>query len=266
MTDEHIIVFYNKNTKPYISVPHLHSQYEIYYNICGARGFMVSGKFYKCNERDLLIIPKTHTHKAIVNKNTEYERCIINVDENAIDSISAMCKNPGCLNWVYDEEGMVSLSFSQHETFVGLVQEYSDCKSELEQLSVFLNIMSFLENAFKDTKKPEYLEDDDISYADRIIRIVEKNKGNISVSDIASQMFLNDDYITRLFKDETGLTLNNYLITRRLAEAKRHLYLGKSVKEACFLSGFNDYSNFIRTFKKFEGYCPGELDELTKPL
>ena len=266
MPDEHIIVYHNKNFKRYISVPHLHSQYEIYYNICGARGFMVNGKFYKCNERDLLIIPKTHTHKAIVNKNTEYERCIINIDEMAIEKISSMCKDTGCLDWIVHEDGMVNLSSIQHDCFMKLVREYGNCDSELGQLSVFINIMSFLEKAFQDTKKHEYLSDDDISYADMIIRLVEKNAGNISVHDISSQIYLNEDYVSRLFKDETGITLNNYIITRRLAEAKRHLFLGKSVKEACFLSGFNDYSNFIRTFKKFEGYSPGELDHLTNPI
>ena len=55
-------------------------------------------------------------------------------------------------------------------------------------------------------------------------------------------------------------------IDRKIAEAKKYLYLGISVKEACFLSGFSDYSNFIRTFKNVEGCSPGKFDSLSKPL
>ncbi|MFR8976128.1 MAG: helix-turn-helix domain-containing protein, partial [Eubacteriales bacterium] len=69
-----------------------------------------------------------------------------------------------------------------------------------------------------------------------------------------------------LFKEEFGLTPENYLIVRKIAEAKKYLYMGASVKEACFLSGFHNYSNFIRTFKNFEGYSPGNLEKLTDPL
>ncbi len=32
---------------------------------------------------------------------------------------------------------------------------------------------------------------------------------------------------------------------------------GKNVSDACLMSGFNDYSNFIRSFKKKTGISPG---------
>ena len=72
-TKESIVVLHNKNEIPYIAAPHLHSSYEIYYNIRGAEGFMVGGKAYRCTERNLIVIPKILPHKAIVPKNVEYE-------------------------------------------------------------------------------------------------------------------------------------------------------------------------------------------------
>ena len=53
------------------------------------------------------------------------------------------------------------------------------------------------------------------------------------------------------------LVLNN-LRSRKDHPTAAEVY--KSVKEACFLSGFKDYANFLRTFKKYEGYTPGEFD------
>ena len=37
------------------------------------------------------------------------------------------------------------------------------------------------------------------------------------------------------------------------------MYNGVSVKDTCTSSGFNDCSNFIRTFKKFTGMSPGTI-------
>ncbi len=262
-----LIVFHNKNEIPYISVPHLHSQYEIYYNVCGARGFMVSGKFYKCNNRELIIVPKLQTHKVVVDKNTYYERCVININEAILEQLASLCRAEDSVSWLRNKDGMVNLSLPQHEYFINLVSSYNDeSKDEFMKMSVFLNILSFLKDAFSTQETPEFLEDEHVSYSDKVIRIIEKNPGIGTVSEIARLLYINEDYINRVFREETGITIKKYLIMRMLSEAKKHLYLGKTVKEACVLSGFGDYSNFLRTFKKYEGYPPSELEDLTKPL
>lgn len=268
-----IIVFYNKNEIPFIASPHLHSQYEIYYNISGAKGFMVNGEFYKCGERDLIVIPKVQTHKVIVRKNAEYERCIINIDEYVVDLTEILCHDPNVFVWLKGNDKnipqMVNLSVKQHEEFMGLIKNYNlleESEEEPELLCAFLSIMSFLKKCFENPKKTEYLEDEFVSYTDRAMRFIEQNFKTASVAELASALFANEDYINRVFKAETGITVNRYLIMRKLAEAKKYLYLGKSAKEACTLSGFRDYANFLRTFKKYEGYSPKELQELTEPL
>jgi AraC-like DNA-binding protein len=262
-------VYYNKNEIPYIAFPHLHSQYEIYYNISGAEGFMVSGRFYKLKNRDLIIVPKIQTHKVIVKENESYERCIINIDESVFSNIESFYNTCESTEWLKKENGMVSLSKNQHSEFMMLTDKYNEYKksgNELMMLSYFLNIMNFLKISFENQKKPEYLSDENISYTDRVIRIVEKNFKDANVSDIAAKMYMNEDYLNRIFKEKTGITIKKYLTIRKLAEAKKHLYLKKSVREACILSGFNDYANFMRIFKKYEGYTPGELEELTEPI
>ena len=50
-----------------------------------------------------------------------------------------------------------------------------------------------------------------------------------------------------------------YILVRRVALAKSLLAQGYTVAETCHLSGFNDYSNFIRTFKKVTGATPGKF-------
>lgn len=96
--------------------------------------------------------------------------------------------------------------------------------------------------------------------------VIEENFRDIKGSDIAKKLFISNSHFSKLFAAECGVTPLNYLLLRKIAEAKKYLYMGISVKEACLLSGFSDYSNFIRTFKNIEGCSPGSFEALSKPL
>ena len=54
-----------------------------------------------------------------------------------------------------------------------------------------------------------------------------------------------------LFKQETGTTLASYIAAKRLLYARELLENGCSITEACYNSGFKNYSTFLRAYKKF---------------
>lgn len=264
-----IVVLHNKNEIPYIAAPHLHSSYEIYYNIRGALGFMVGGKAYKCTERNLIVIPKILPHKAIVPKNVEYERCIINLSEHIADLIDMITMSDGATAFLHGGPLMVNLDADEHERFMSLIYAYNRAKereSELSAFSRFLSLFDFLGDAFSGAACGEYLPEDALSYVDSVLLLIERDFKRITVADIAERVHVGADHVGRVFKEACGIQIKQYLTMRRIAEAKKYLYLGKSVKEACALSGFGDYANFLRTFKKQEGYPPGELSELSDPV
>lgn len=268
-TKKNIVVLHNKNEIPYIAAPHLHSSYEIYYNIRGAEGFMVGGKAYKCCERNLIVIPKILPHKAIVPKNVEYERCIINVSEHTADLVDMITMGAEATSFLHGGPLMVNLDEDAHTRFMTLISEYNEaeaCGGELLAFSKFLELFDFLGRAFSGAACGEYLTEDALSYVDSVLLLIERDFKRITVSDIAERVHVGADHVNRVFKDACGIQIKQYLTMRKIAEAKKYLYLGKSVKEACVLAGFNDYANFLRTFKKQEGYPPGELCELTDPV
>lgn len=78
----------------------------------------------------------------------------------------------------------------------------------------------------------------------------------IRVERIAGELGLNRRYLSRRFKEETGRSIQEYLIHVRLQEAEQLLLHGCSVKEAAILVGYEDISNFSRMFKKYTGKTP----------
>lgn len=264
-----IVVFHNKNELPYITVPHLHSGIEVYYNISGAKGFMVNGNFLKCGNFDLIIVPKVQAHKVLVKKNIPYERCIININESVLDILEMLAPSPVDFSFLNERHKCVNLNKEQHKAFLELTGRYNKYEEEdgLKALSVFSELLAFIKMCFeKNPQRQEYLDDGDLSYCDRIMKQIESSFKTASVSEITDRIFVSEDHANRLFREETGMTIKKYLTLRKIAEAKKHLFLGRSAKEACLLSGFGNYANFMRTFKNYEGYSPGELETLSKPL
>jgi len=83
----------------------------------------------------------------------------------------------------------------------------------------------------------------------------------IRVEAIAGELNLDRRYLSRLFKQETGVSIQERLIRIRMEEAEHLLLRGYCVKEAALLSGYEDASSFSRTFKKYMGRTPVSLVE-----
>ena len=80
---------------------------------------------------------------------------------------------------------------------------------------------------------------------------------DLRVEEIADRMNLDRRYLSRLFKEKTGQSVQEYLILVRLEAAKRQLLRGASVSEAAQLSGYEDVCNFSKMFKREVGVSPG---------
>ena len=82
---------------------------------------------------------------------------------------------------------------------------------------------------------------------------------DIRVEDIANIVGFNRRYLSRIFKESTGKTLQEYLIYKRLEFAKKLLLDGYRVGEVSEMCGYRDTANFSRMFKKNMGLSPNEV-------
>jgi two-component system response regulator YesN len=73
----------------------------------------------------------------------------------------------------------------------------------------------------------------------------------LSREDVANHVFLNPDYLTRVFKRETGMSISDYLQQQRIECAKGLLMkTAKSVSDIALTSGYSNLSYFSTIFKK----------------
>ena len=80
---------------------------------------------------------------------------------------------------------------------------------------------------------------------------------NITIGELAGQVYLNEQYLTRVFKKATGVSILEYITDERLRLAKELLsgsdYPIHRVADAV---GYSNYSYFTRIFKRSTGMTP----------
>jgi len=81
---------------------------------------------------------------------------------------------------------------------------------------------------------------------------------NVTISQIAESLGLNRKYLARIFKEKCGVTMQEYLINKRLHEGKKLLRLGYTVEESSYMVGYSDPFGFSKAFKRRYGVPPSE--------
>lgn len=87
----------------------------------------------------------------------------------------------------------------------------------------------------------------------------------LKLSDIADLVGMSPVAFSRFFRHRTGRTLSDYITDIRLGYAARMLVdSGRNISEICYECGFNNLSNFNRTFKAKRNYTPREFRAMFK--
>ena len=79
----------------------------------------------------------------------------------------------------------------------------------------------------------------------------------IDTEKLAQELHYSRPYLSRKFKEETGMTLTDFILTKKSEEAARLLaYTDKSLIAVSDYLGFSSQSHFSRVFKKYIGKTP----------
>lgn len=86
----------------------------------------------------------------------------------------------------------------------------------------------------------------------------------ITLNSIANQINMNESYISRLFKSETGMNIIQYINVSKMEKAKELLKeKNMIVKDVAYALGFEEQSYFNRMFNKYFGVNPKEYKKYT---
>ena len=88
----------------------------------------------------------------------------------------------------------------------------------------------------------------------------------ISLESVARMFLVSKEHLSRVFRREFNVTINDYITSLRMERA-RFLITEKKleIKEAALLTGYGELAYFYRVFKKYYGKTPGQVREESAP-
>ncbi|MEK3672276.1 MULTISPECIES: AraC family transcriptional regulator [unclassified Paenibacillus] len=243
---------------------HRHDAYEIYLFLRGNAYMYLEQSCYKLVPGDLIIISPGEMHRCICIDNQMYERIGLNIKKSALERLSSGRSNLlACFeSHPLGQNNLTRLSREQTVLYCRLADQLITClgseaygqdllaESYATRLLVFINTLYQSSTCSSNNLMPALV-------SHTMTYIKEHLAEAISSEQLEQEFHYSSKYISRLFREHTGLTVRSYIIDQRISLAKSHLSAGNSVAEACELSGFSDYANFIRSFTKITGISPG---------
>lgn len=90
--------------------------------------------------------------------------------------------------------------------------------------------------------------------------IITNHKENITIDELANHVFLSNQYLCRLFKEQTGMTIIQFLQQVRVEKSiNLILSTNKKISDIADLVGYSDLKHFNSVFKKITGTTPSKM-------
>ena len=100
------------------------------------------------------------------------------------------------------------------------------------------------------------------SVADVKAYLDQKYEEKITLDGLASHFYINKYYLTKVFKEQYGVSITQYLLNVRITQAKQMLrFSDRSIEEIGYETGIGAPAYFSRVFKEVEGLTPSQYRE-----
>ncbi|MCT4706013.1 AraC family transcriptional regulator [Enterobacteriaceae bacterium H11S18] len=241
---------------------HWHQCVELLYISSGYGIVVVDNQHYTARPGRLFIFPPFRLHKVQVENSDKnrYHRTTMHIEQSVVESALthfprhqaqfAALAASNVPAQVYD--------LSEHGNFMErILEQFYDLGHDgqmpaSEVAFLVMQIIGFL------PAQPQPLAPTQQTVASRIMSWVEANYASkFSLDELASALGLSRSYTSRIFRQQTGGSIHEYLLTRRIkrsCDLLRNTAL--SVDDIADAVGFSEVTYFITCFKKLMHQTP----------
>ncbi|MBO5239929.1 MAG: helix-turn-helix domain-containing protein [Clostridia bacterium] len=253
-------VFYSEKSKPSLQM-HVHECCEIFFPLSEGNTFLIDGKVYDVKANDLFVINQFEAHKVSRALKEKFVRYSLHVHPTFLYSNSTHDIN--LAECFYNEQKISRISLFPNEAedlkklFLALLEDYGygdELYKKIRATEILLTVNRLF--SLHNESEAQTVRHRALQLA--IDYINAHYNEDLTLEIIAKCAYISVNQLCRLFNQYCSTTVTKYLISKRITEAKKLLADGKSVTEVAFACGFNDYANFIRTFKNAVGISPGK--------
>lgn len=226
---------------------------------CGDAKIRIEGKPYEVKESDALILNRNELHRSELDHDRYYERLSLYINESIASALpydislllDAFLKRELGVGNKINAENISSMGVDRDLERLFELAKNDDDTSNALGLCLVVQILAKINGTVSPSREAS------LTFTDKVLEYINESfTCPITCEDISERFHINKFHLERIFKQSVGISLWDYVINRRIIYCNKLMRQGYSVKEASFLSGFNNYSNFYRLYKKHTGITP----------
>ena len=242
---------------------HYHDFHKVIIFLSGKAAYHIEGKSYYLKPWDILLVNRHAIHKPEIDFSVPYERFVLWIRDDIKSTELLRCFQKAIdrsYNLIrLDSDTQEKLKQLLYELEAALKDEKFGSKllgsALFTQFMVYVNRIFLEKQYIYDTRS--YSSDSQI---EELLRYINNNlTEDLSIETLSRKYYLSKYHMMRKFKEETGYTIHNYIISKRLLLARTKISEGTPILKAAQLSGFSDYTTFSRAYKKQFGTAPSQM-------
>ena len=237
---------------------HSHDFYEIYFFISGDASLYIEEYAYRMKPGDVVIIPPGRMHRAFFH-NTEayYERMFIYISRSALRDMGS--KDFPLLDII---EACIQRAKFCHALSD---RDFSACRNTISEiisdavgapphqrlinrckLTILMTRLCKLFGEARDEQSSRSSK----RVADVIAYINERIGQDLSLDEVSCHFYISKYHLIREFKNYTNRSVYQYIVAKRIIQAKLLIQSGLKPTDVYLQCGFREYSSFYKAFKK----------------
>lgn len=262
------IVFTLKNSLPseykplYNDQPQLHDWYELFFVKAGEVSWFIENEMHPIAPYTLTIFNSQEIHKLHIRSNKRFERMKLLFNPalarqfsiNGFDPLACFDERPK------GKGNIVALSMQEgqelQDLFKKVAAEDDRPETPLSRLIALMDILILANRLYRNSPARSEAPALPDKVADVMAYVSEHLGDDLSLEAISSALGINRFYLCRIFKKETGSTLHNYILYKRISEAKKLLHDGIKTSQVCAMCGFGSMARFAASFRNIVGQTP----------
>lgn len=262
-----VAVAWYTNQKYSQSLVHSHPYYEI---IIPVRGgdilYSINGGLISMRVGDMICIPPEvyHSVKYFSTEDSKSERLIVQINAAFWNrTLINSSINPG--SWLKEVTVLKSSSVDKWDIrglFHRLAQTHNIVENDSYRLTVYqTQLVEFYLLVSYEMQTGNYvLNSATNDLVNRTVSYLQEHftEPDLTVIKLAQVTFSSREYLSRVFKQYTMESIHSYLTGIRLQHFLRELADGTSITSAYALSGFSEYTSFLKSFKQRYNMTPAE--------
>ena len=241
---------------------HYHEFHKLIFFRAGDVTYRIEGRSYPLEGDQVLLVPAHAIHQPVISPEESYERLVLwiqpeELERRGLDKCFVHCGETNSY--------LLPRERCDQSRLRPLLRELAQCASDksfgCDALAegLFLQLMVWINRWTLDGHAATEAGRWDPKIDEILAHINHHLTEDLSVGALAGQFYLSRSWLMHRFKAITGCSIHQYVLQKRLILSAQYLRQGMGVAQAAQLSGFSDYSAFLRSFRKAYGVSPREF-------